>query len=76
LTSVTFPLVWLVLPLLVGGYGRYLVVAETATPLIECALFYLAFLRGEAYGAKAAIGDLSVVVLANVLSFVVVEQLR
>src|SRR5687767_7690885 len=43
LTGCTYPIVILVLPLLIGPYWLYLLVAETFAPLAECLLFYAAF---------------------------------
>jgi len=69
LTACTYPIVTLVLPLLLIDYSRgfYLLVAETFAPVAECVLFWLAF------GKEATWRDFTVIVAANLASFVVGE---
>lgn len=47
LSACTYPVVWLVLPPLFPERPLYLLVAETFAPVAECALFWLAFVRGR-----------------------------
>ena len=71
LTACTYPIVILVLPAIFFGSSRfiYLFVAETFAPVVECALFWLAFRRRN----LLEIGDwarcLIAIVIANLASF-------
>jgi len=69
LTACTYPIVILVLPLLLIDHSRafFLLVAETFAPVAECVLFWLAF------GKEAKWRDFTVIVVANVASFLVGE---
>lgn len=71
LTACTYPVVWLVLPPLLGGNGRwlYLLVAETFAPAAECAIFWYAFARGLPSDPGAALRDFAAITLANLCSF-------
>jgi hypothetical protein len=71
LTACTYPVVWLVLPPLLEGNGRwlYLLVAETFAPAAECAIFWYAFVRGLPPDRGAALRELAAVTLANLCSF-------
>jgi hypothetical protein len=76
LTACTYPIVVLVLPLAMHDYSRaaYLAVAETFAPLAECALFYVAFLRGSTItDRRATIRDFTSIVAANLASFAIGE---
>jgi hypothetical protein len=75
LTACTYPVVVLVLPPLFAGSSRalYLAAAETFAPAAECALFHLAF-GGKGSGG-ATWRDFSVIVAANLLSFLAGEVL-
>jgi hypothetical protein len=78
LTACTYPIVVLVLPLAMRDFSRtaYLAVAETFAPAAECALFYLAFLRGTVPTDRRAGGrDGAAIVVANLASFVVGEAI-
>lgn len=73
LTACTYPIVVLVLPVLLGGfgYGVYLLVAEVFAPVAECALFWLVFRERMGPGARAWVRSFTTIVLANLLSFFV-----
>ncbi len=75
LTACTYPVVVLVLPVLLGGFGRaaYLAVAEVFAPVAECALFWLAFGEEGSLGRRSTWRDFAAVTLANVLSFLAGE---
>ncbi len=77
LTACTYPVVWLVLPPLLSGCERwlYLLVAEIFAPVAECAIFWLAFVRGLTLDRCATRRDLAAIVLANLCSFGVGEVL-
>ena len=76
LTACTYPVVWLVLPLL-EAHGRwlYLLVAETFAPVAECTIFWFAFDRRLPPNRRATLRDLVAVVLANLCSFGVGQAL-
>ena len=65
LTACSYPIVTLVLPLLLVNQSRgfYLLIAETFAPVAECLLFWLAF------GKDAKWRDFTVIVIANLASF-------
>ena len=69
LTACTYPIVVLVLPLLMVDQPRsvFLLVAETFAPLVECALFWMAF------GKQTTWRDFVAIVIANLASFLVGE---
>lgn len=69
LTACTYPIVTLVLPLMMENHSRaaYLVVAEIFAPVAECVLFWLAF------GKETTWRDFSVIVVANLASFIAGE---
>src|SRR6267154_6044099 len=71
LTACTYPIVVLVLPLALSHFSRafYLVVAETFAPVAECVLFWLAYGEAAEVGKASMWRDLSVIVLANLASF-------
>jgi hypothetical protein len=71
LTACTYPIVVLVLPLVFGDASRtvYLIAAETFAPLAECALFWLAYGEAEQLGKASMWRDFSVIVIANLASF-------
>ena len=72
LTSATYPIVILVMPLILMSYGRvtYLAVAEVFAPLAECMLFLVAF--GCHEQAKANRRDCLAIIAANIASFLIV----
>jgi hypothetical protein len=72
LTACTYPVVWLVLPPLLGTGWVYITVAETFAPVAECLLFLAAFGTG---GRGATVRDLVTITAANLLSFGVGELL-
>ena len=67
LTACTYPIVVLVLPLLFSERWLYLLVGEIFAPVVECALFWLAF------GREARWRDFAVIVIANLASFLIGE---
>ena len=74
LTTCTYPIVVLVLPLTIEAtYGRtnYLAVAETFAPVAECLLFWLAFRTEvkESSGRISLLRDCFAIVAANLASF-------
>ena len=70
LTACTYPIVWLVFPLLaVHGRWLYLLVAETFAPVAECVIFWLAFVRPLPPDGRATIRDCATITLANLCSF-------
>ena len=70
LTACTYPIVVLVLPLVFSSSRTlYLIVAETFAPLAECALFWLAYGEAEQLGKASMWRDFSVIVVANLASF-------
>lgn len=74
LTAVTYPIVILVLPLLMGAeerYGLYLLVAETFAPAAEIAVFRLAFPQAANSPARSQLRDAAAIVAANLCSFLV-----
>src|SRR5207248_763339 len=77
LTACTYPIVWLVLPELIGPDPRwlYLLVAETFAPVAECAIFWFAFVRGLPVDRRATARDLVAITLANLCSFGIGEVL-
>jgi len=73
LTSCTYPIVGILLPLTVWplwGYAAYLVVAETFAPLAECAIFLTAFADKQSSWRETA-RDCAAIVVANLVSFIV-----
>jgi len=56
--------------------GLYLLVAETFAPVAECALFWIAFRKYLEQGSVPLLRNLSVVVVANLLSFAAGEILN
>jgi len=78
LTSCTYPIVVLVLPLLLSGVSRtaYLVVAETFAPVAECALFWLVFGNREEVGKRSMWRDFAAIIVANLASFLGGEVLN
>lgn len=75
LTACTYPIVTLVLPLLFSSEQRfwYLLVAETFAPVVECTLFWLAFLQTAEPGSRAMWRDFAAIIIANLASFGVGE---
>lgn len=71
LTACTYPVVVLVLPVLLEGYGLYLLVAETFAPLAECALFWLVFRGRLGERGRTWARAFAAIIVANLLSFVV-----
>jgi hypothetical protein len=85
LTGVTYPIVVITFPLLLGDLefgplsprGVYLAIAETFAPVAECGLFYLAYIRGRhppegessPANRRATLRDLAAIVAANLASF-------
>ncbi|MCA9672153.1 MAG: hypothetical protein KC503_41445 [Myxococcales bacterium] len=81
LTAVTYPVVVLVLPPLLMARSQllYIVVAEIFAPVAECAMFALAFHRGDAAAAiskRQRVRDYVAIVVANLLSFGIGELVR
>lgn len=78
LTSCTYPIVVLVLPLVMAGASRtsYLVVAETFAPVTECALFWLAFGSLDGAGKRSIWRDFETIIIANLASFLGGEVLN
>ena len=75
LTACTYPIVVLVLPLLFWNRSRelYLLVAEIFAPVAECCLFWVAFGSRVEFGKRSMWRDFTVIVLANIASFVAGE---
>lgn len=72
LTACTYPVVFLVLPLLCdyqNNRAGYLLIAETFAPLAECALFWAAFGRKDLLGTRSMWRDGGAIVVANLASF-------
>jgi hypothetical protein len=69
LTACSYPIVFLVLPVLFESRSVYLAVAETFAPVCECALFWLAFGEKDPDGKGSLRRDFAVIVLANLASF-------
>jgi hypothetical protein len=72
LTAVTYPIVVLVLPLLMGAeerYGLYLLVAEIFAPAAEIAVFRLAFPQAARLSPRSQLRDAAAIVAANLCSF-------
>ncbi len=78
LTACTYPVVVLVMPLLFVNASRttYLIVAETFAPLVECALFWLAYGKKEELGKLSMWQDMATIVIANLASFLAGEILN
>lgn len=83
LTAVTYPIVVLVLPPLIGAeerYGLYLLVAETFAPAAEIAIFRLLFPQAATLPLRNQLRDAAAIVAANLLSFLaggaLIEWLR
>ncbi len=78
LTACTYPVVVLALPTLFFGLARwkYLAVAETFAPAVECLIFWLAF-RGKALDTNAGrLRSFAVIAAANLASFGLGELLN
>jgi hypothetical protein len=76
LTAVTYPVVVVVIPLLLGaGVQRwvYLTCAEVFAPFVECLLFWWIFVMQHRMDRYATIRDFGVIVGANLASFVLGE---
>jgi hypothetical protein len=76
LTACTYPIVFLVLPLVFDPTTdrvRYLIVGESVAHFGECALFWAAFGTREEFGKLSMWRDLAAVFLANTASFVAGE---
>ena len=75
LTACTYPVVVLVLPTLMNGFGRwqYLTVAEVFAPAAECVIFWLAFRKNDLLDAAAWFRSFGAIVIANLASFGVGE---
>lgn len=72
LTGVTYPIVVLVLPLLIGAeerYWLYLLVAETFAPAAEIAVFRLTFPLAPTLPVRSQLRDAAAIVAANLCSF-------
>jgi hypothetical protein len=78
LTGVTYPIVVVTMPLLIGDlaigpFGPrtvYLAIAETFAPAAECGLFYLAYVRRLAPAdRRATLRDFAAITAANLASF-------
>jgi len=71
LTACTYPIVVLVMPLILRdtSHAIYLTVAETFAPVAECTLFWLAYGKSEDLGKRSMWQDFSVIVIANLASF-------
>ena len=77
LTACTYPIVVLVLPLVFSSSRTlYLIVAETFAPLAECGLFWLAYGEAEQLGKASMWRDFTVIVIANLASFLGGEVLN
>ena len=78
LTACTYPIVTLVLPLVLAGKSRavFLAVAEVFAPVAECALFWLAFGSRDEGGPATTHRDFTIIVLANLASFIGGELLN
>lgn len=78
LTACTYPIVVLALPIIFAENSRavYLLVAETFAPVVECALFWLAFCRREEPGTRGTLRDFTAIILANLASFAAGELLN
>ena len=75
LTTCTYPIVTLVLPLLFINHSRtaFLIVAETFAPVAECGLFWLAFGGKTEFHKRSMWRDFAAIVVANLASFLVGE---
>lgn len=76
LSLCTLPLVWMVLPAvpsLAAAPTAYMVVAELTAPLLECGLFWRAFIRHLPPEPRANVRDCLAIVAANLASFAVGE---
>jgi hypothetical protein len=71
LTSCTYPIVVLVLPLVLASasHTAYLFVAETFAPVAECVLFWLAYGETKQFGRASMWRDFGAIVIANLASF-------
>ena len=78
LTTCTYPIVVLVIPLLFANASRtsYLIVAETFAPVAECILFWLAYGKSEEVGKRSMWQDFAAIVVANLASFLAGEVLN
>jgi len=76
LTAVTYPIVVIVLPLVLGpdvSRATFLLLAETFAPAAECVLFYFAYSRDFPRDRAATFRDMAAVVVANLASFLTGE---
>lgn len=71
LTSCTYPIVVVVLPILLANWSHaaYLWVAEIFAPVAECALFWLAFGERTEFLRPSFWRDMAAIVVANMASF-------
>ena len=78
LTACTYPIVTLVLPLILTNYSRrtFLLVGEVFAPVVECALFWLAFEWKSNLSPQQVSRDFLVIIVANLASFGVGEILN
>src|SRR5207237_6306039 len=65
LTACTYPVVWLVLPPLLADRELYLLVAEVFAPVVECLLFWAAFVRRLPPDRRATAADMVAITIAN-----------
>ena len=78
LTTCTYPIVVLVLPLALASVSRakYLVVAEVFAPVAECILFWLAYGESDQIGKASMWRDFAAIIIANLASFLGGEVLN
>ncbi len=78
LTSCTYPVVVLVMPMIFANPSRtvYLVLAETFAPVAECVLFWLAYGKREDFGNRTMWQDFATIVAANLVSFIAGELMN
>src|SRR5215510_14333533 len=67
LTACTYPIVTLVLPLMFANYSprTFLLVGEVFAPVVECALFWLAFEWKSKLSPQQVSKDFLVIIVAN-----------
>lgn len=70
LTACTYPIVFLVLPLLIESRGLFLTTAETFAPLAECVLFAIAF-HPKRLSMRYRYQDWVAIIGANLASFLI-----
>jgi hypothetical protein len=75
LTTCTYPVVILVLPLALADcpWWLFLLIAETFAPVAECALFWLLYTDRSSLRVRATWRNFAFIALANVASFGVGE---